>query len=90
MTDQIKILSKETLIPVGVLLAILLPFATAIIFGVNLRNDTMRCEEVSADNKIRVVALEVEMNAIKNTVGKFETKLDYLIQIVEEIKSNTK
>ena len=72
--------------PIGFVVFVLVPFVTAIIFGINLKNEAAHCSEASVKNEARIGTLEINQGSMQNNYGKMETKLDYLIQIIEELK----
>uniref|UniRef100_A0A6H1ZAX3 Uncharacterized protein n=1 Tax=viral metagenome TaxID=1070528 RepID=A0A6H1ZAX3_9ZZZZ len=84
--QTLKYIDKKTAISIGLITFFIIPTVTAIVFALNVKNDAEHCNEMAAENKSRIIKLELNQTQIQNNFGKMETKLDYLIQIIEELK----
>jgi len=82
MSEQIKMITKETLIPIGIAITLL---GGVFYLGTLAAQIKQNASDIG-DNGRRISALEVSMQAIQQSQTKSETKLDYILDNLGEIK----
>jgi hypothetical protein len=87
---ELKLIPKETWVPIGVVGTIIALVFGASVYISNLSSSIASAREdiakhVSMDDA-RVTALTLQVQAIQQSQAKAETKLDFILQNLDEIK----
>lgn len=91
MTEKEKtVLTRETLIPIGVIIAIITPIVAIIVWGAGLQYQVQANKEKinsheSMDNA-RVEVLQGQVATMQNNQVKMDAKLDYIVATLDDIK----
>lgn len=91
---EYKIISKETLVPLGVMLAALAFIVPIVVWSSNLSNQVQANKEKivahEAMDDARVQALQLQMQSTQTQQTKTDAKLDYIVTTLDEIKKGIK
>lgn len=87
---EIKLIPKETWVPIGVVGTIIALVFGASVYISNLSSSINTTREVVASHILmddaRVLSLTTEVSTIKQSQVKAETKLDFILQNLDQIK----
>ena len=88
--EDLKIISKQTLVPIGLAVAILTPLMIGAIYVVDMSNTVKHNRELVtqhvAMDDARIAIINAHIQNLQQTQIKSDTKLDYILQNLDEIK----
>lgn len=85
MADGSSILTKETLVPIGLVTGALGLIVTMSIYATNVTADVRNLKEQNANYQLRLSTVEGRVTSISTDQSVLTTKLDYIAKSIEAI-----